>query len=124
MRLNMGFMARVFAQGQTMFQPPPDPETGEWVGGRWQPAPPPDPITVIATILPMTAYDLQHYEGGAYTTEDVKVIVPGRVALPLQTRFEHGGATFEIREERDYEAVADLRRYVAKRLRDPGGDAP
>lgn len=61
---------------------------------------------------------------GAYTTEDVKVIVPGRVALPLQTRFEHGGATFEIREERDYEAVADLRRYVAKRLRDPGGDAP
>jgi hypothetical protein len=25
---------------------------------------------------------------------------------------------FEIREARDYEEVADLRRYVAKRLRD------
>ena len=120
----MGFMATVFPQRQYTFQPPADPEAGQWVGGRWHPAPPPDPITATATILPMTAYDLQYYEGGTYTTEDVKVIVPGHVALPLQTRFEYNGATFEIREERDYEQVADLRRYVAKRLRDPGSDAP
>lgn len=118
----MGFMARVFAQGQTMFQPPADPEAGQWVGGRWEPAPPPDPITAAATVLPMTAYDLEYYEGGTYTTEDVKVIVPGHVDLPLKTRFEHNGATFEIREARDYSDVADLRRYVAKRLRE--GETP
>lgn len=118
----MGFMARVFAQRSYKFQPPADPAAGTWEGGRWVPADPPDPITATATVLPMTAYDLQYYEGGIYTTEDVKVIVEGRVKLPLQTRFEHNGATFEIREERDYEDVADLRRYVAKRLRE--GVAP
>jgi len=123
MRLNLGFLATVFAQRQYTFQPPADPEARQWVGGRWEPAPPPDPITAAATVLPMTAYDLQYYEGGTYTTEDVKIIVSGRVALPLQTRFQHNGATFEIREARDYDEVADLRRYVAKRLRN-GGDGP
>lgn len=116
MRLNMGFMSRVFAQGQTAFQPPADPDAGEWVGGRWVPAEPPEPITVTATILPMTALDLQFYDGGSYSTEDRKVIVSGDVALPLETTFERDGATFEIREARDYDAVAGLRRYVAKRL--------
>lgn len=116
-------MASVFAQRQYTFQPPADPSAGRWEGGRWVPADPPDPITATATILPMTSYDLQYYEGGTYTTEDVKVIVPARVDLPLQTRFEYNGATFEIREARDYEEIADLRRYVAKRLRN-GGDGP
>ena len=120
MRLNLGFMASVIAQRQYTFQLPADPSAGRWEGGRWVPADPPEPIRAKATVLPMTAYDLQYYEGGTYTTEDVKVIVPGKVALPLQTRFEHNGAIFEIREERDYDEVADLRRYVAKRLRDGG----
>lgn len=116
----MGFMATVFAQRKYTFQPPADPDAGQWIDGRWVPAPPPPPITATATVLPMTSYDLQYYEGGTYTTEDVKVIVQGHVMLPLQTRFEHNGATFEIREARDYSDVAELRRYVAKRLREGG----
>ena len=118
MKLNLGFMAKVFAQQEYTFQPPADPNAGRWEGGRWIPADPPEAITATATVLPMTAYDLQYYAGGTYTTEDVKVIAPGHVQLPLQSRFEHNGAMFEIREARDYEEVADLRRYVAKRLRD------
>lgn len=118
MKLNLGFMAYVFAQREFTFQPPADPNAGRWEGGRWIPADPPDPIRARATVLPMTAYDLQYYEGGTYTTEDVKVIVRDDVELPLQTRFEHNGATFEIREIRDYAEVAGIRRYVAKRLRE------
>lgn len=118
MRLNMGFMAKAFAQGTTTFQPPPG--KGHYEGGRWVPGEPGEPLTATATILPLTSFDLQYYEGGTYTSEDVKVIVPGGVALPLQTTFVHNGNRFEIREERDYEAVADLRRYVAKKLLDSG----
>lgn len=114
MRLNMGFMARVWGKPQTFSIP------GEGYyddRGRWVPAEPQE-ITAVATILPMTSMDLQFYEGGTYTTEDVKVIVAGAVDLPIGTTFERGGVTYEIREARDYAEVADLRRYVGKRLRE------
>lgn len=117
----MGFMARAFAKGQTTFQLPADEDVGEWVGGRWVPGETPEPITETATILPLTSYDLQYYEGGKYTTEDVKVIVEGRIDLPVETTFEHKGSTYSIGEERDYDAVANLRRYVGKKMQDTGG---
>lgn len=114
MRLNMGFMSRVWGRPQVFVVPA---DGGDYNNrGRWVPAEP-QQVQAVATILPMTAYDLQFYEGGTYTTEDVKVIVDGSVRLPIGTRFQYGGATYEIREGRDYEEVAGLRRYVAKRLR-------
>lgn len=116
MRLNMGFMARTFGE-QVEFTVP---GTGGYYDdmGRWVPGQPPQTVSATATILPMTAYDLQFYEGGTYTTEDVKVIVEGKVDLPLGTLFTRGGATYELRELRNYDQVAGLRRYVAKRLRE------
>lgn len=115
MRLNMGFMARVWGRPQTFIIPG---EGGYYDDmGRWVPAEPTE-VQAVATILPMTSIDLQYYEAGTYTSEDVKVIVDGSVDLPIGTRFEHGGNTYEIREARNYADVAGLRRYVAKRLRD------
>src|SRR5690606_30265561 len=110
MRLNMGFMARVWGRPQTFIIPG---EGGYYDDmGRWVPAEPTE-VQAVATILPMTAYDLQYYEGGTYTTEDVKVIVEGNVDLPIGTRFQRDGATYELRELRNYDQVAGLRRYVA-----------
>ena len=114
MRLNMGFMARVWGKPQTFSIP------GEGYyddRGRWIPAEPQE-IAAVATILPLTSIDLQFYEGGAYTTEDVKVIVNGAINLPIGATFERNGVAYEIREARDYAEVADLRRYVGKRLRE------
>jgi len=116
MRFDMGFMARQFGEHAEFTVP----GTGGYYDdmGRWVPGEPPKTVRAVATILPMTAYDLQYYEGGTYTTEDVKVIVEGNVDLPIGTRFQRGGATYELRELRNYDQVAGLRRYVAKRLRE------
>lgn len=116
MRLNMGFMARTF--GETVEFTVPGSEGYYDDLGRWVPGSPPQTIRAVATILPMTAYDLQFYEAGKFSTEDVKVIVEGRVNLPLGTQFERDGAKYELRESRNYDRVANLRRYVAKRLRE------
>lgn len=116
MRLNMGFMSRVWGKQQLFIVPG---KGGHYDNrGRWVPPGDPEQVRVVATILPMTSLDLQFYEGGTYTTEDVKVLVDGATDLPIGTTFEYGGATYEIREPRDYTRVADLRRYVAKRLRE------
>ena len=113
MRLNMGFMAKVWGQRQTFSLPE---SKGFYDGaGRWVP-PEKTTITAEATILPMTSIDLQYYEGGTYTTEDVKVIVKGDVDLPIGTCFVKKAVTYEIREPRDYSDIADLCRYVAKRI--------
>lgn len=118
-KLNMGFMSRVFSQRKYVFQPPPtEGHYGE--GGRWVPGGPAEPIEAEPTVLPLTAKDLQRYEAGKYTTEDVKVLVDGRTVLPIETTFQHNGATFAIRELRNYDEVADLRFYVAKKLREEG----
>jgi len=116
MRLNMGFLARTFGE-QVEFTVPGD--SGHYDDmGRWVPGSPPQTIRVVATILPMTARDLQYYEAGTYTSEDVKVIVEGHVDLPIGTQFVKDGVTYELRELRNYDEVAGLRRYVAKRLRE------
>lgn len=113
MRLNMGFMAKVWGRPQT-FNPPSG--KGHYNGaGRWVP-PEKTSITAVATILPLTSIDLQYYEGGTYTTEDVKVLVTGDVNLPIGTRFIKDEVTYEIREPRDYADISNLFRYVAKRL--------
>jgi len=116
MKLNMGFMARAFGEAVEFTVP----GVGGYYDdrGRWVPGGPPQTVQAVATILPMTAYDLQYYEGGTYTTEDVKVIVEGHIDLPIGARFERAGATYELRELRNYDQVAGLRRYVAKRLRE------
>lgn len=116
MKLNMGFMSRVWGVPQTFSIPGKDGYYDR--RGRWIPPSEEEKITVVATILPLTSIDLQFYEGGTYTTEDVKVIVAGAVDLPIGTTFERGGVTYEIQEARDYAEVADLRRYVGKRLRE------
>lgn len=113
MRLNMGFMARVWGKPQTFTLPATEGYYND--AGRWVP-PQEETITAVATILPLTSIDLQYYEGGTYTTEDVKVLVPGEIQLPIGTRFVKDGTSYEIREPRDYADVADLCRYVAKRL--------
>lgn len=116
MRFDMGFMARQLGESVEFTVP----GSGGYYDdmGRWVPGEPPKTVRAVATILPMTAYDLQFYEAGTYTSEDVKVIVEGRVDLPLGTQFQRDGATYELRESRNYDRVANLRRYVAKRLRE------
>src|SRR5690606_2101210 len=116
MRLDMGFMARTFGE-QVEFTVP---GAGGYYDdmGRWVPGQPPQTVSATATILPMTAYDLQFYEGGTYTTEDVKVIVEGEVDRPIGTQFRRDGATYGPPELRNYDQAAGLRRYVAKRLRE------
>lgn len=117
MKMGMGFMSRIWGSPQTFTVPG---EGGYYDDrGRWVPEKPQE-ISAVATILPLTSIDLQFYEGGVYTTEDVKVIVSGAVDLPIGTTFERGRITYEIREARDYAEVADLRRYVGKRLREVG----
>ena len=116
MRFDMGVMARQFGEHAEFTVP----GTGGYYDdmGRWVPGEPPKTVRAVATILPMTAYDLQFYEAGQFTTEDVKVIVEGHVDLPLGTQFQRDGATYELRELRNYDRVANIRRYVAKRLRE------
>lgn len=116
MRFGMGFMAHVFGEPQEFIVSGKDGYYGD--DGRWVPGEPPRTVMAVATILPMTAYDLQFYEAGQFTTEDVKVIVEGHVDLPLGTQFQRDGATYELRELRNYDRVANIRRYVAKRLRE------
>ena len=117
MKMDMSFASRVWGSLQT-FAVPTDGgyynEKGRWVSeGRQD-------VSAIATILPLSATDLQFYEGGTYSTEDVKVFVIGVALLPIGTRFERNGVTYEIREIQDYAEFADLRRYVGKRLREVG----
>lgn len=116
MRFDMGFMAHQFGE-RTEFT---IPGSGGYYDdmGRWVPGEPSRTIRAVATILPMTAYDLQFYEAGTYTSEDVKVIVEGRVNLPIGTQFQRDGATYELRELRNYDRIANIRRYIAKRLRE------
>lgn len=116
MRLPMGFMAHVFGRSYT-FQPPAGDDAGKWVDGRWVPSEPPDPITITATVMPLTWRDLQLYEGGEYTTSDVKVTVDDAVKLPEKSTFEHMGDVYEVRRSRDFSHIGELRFYVGKKLR-------
>lgn len=116
MNLNMGFMAKVWGRKQVFRLPGHGGHYDE--KGRWVPPTEGFEVSLVVTILPLTSIDLQFYEGGTYTTEDVKVITDAEFYLPIGTRFDRAGATYEIREPRDYAEVAGLYRYAAKRIRE------
>lgn len=96
---------------------------GRYENGKWV-----EPQLIerqfYGAILPLTAKELQIYEAGTYTTQDIKLFVVSDLKdindSPLEIAIGEiitvDNTDFEIKEGKNASEIAGFKKYIAKRV--------
>lgn len=86
----------------------------ELEGGRYDKG---DPVekTVQAVVQPLSREEIEEYEGGNYTTQDIKVFIRAGYEVQENDVIKHGGSRYEVREVENWLHVSDFCKLVAKK---------
>lgn len=91
------------------------PPSGAYIKGEYVPnSGTPDTKKLI--VIPISGYELKNSESGEYTSEDRMVLEVGAKTLSEGTKFLFEGRKYEIRKEFDYVSVANIAKYIAKKI--------
>ncbi|NMB25459.1 MAG: hypothetical protein GX986_08010 [Firmicutes bacterium] len=112
----MDFSRLIAKWGEEVAFTPPGEDGYYDDSGWWVPGDPLAGMVKTAAIFPLSAKELQFYEGGTYTTADVKVYISDDEPIPIGTAFTYRGYGYEIREQRDYIPHAGVCIHVAKKM--------
>lgn len=96
---------------------------GRYENGKWM-NPPVIERSFYGCALPMTPKDLKFYEGGTYTTQDLKLfvvkdlmdIVGNYIEIAEGEVITVGDINYEISSELDASELAGYRKFVAKKV--------
>ncbi|WP_025179777.1 hypothetical protein [Leptospira interrogans] len=91
--------------------------SGAYVRGNYHKTTTPESKRLI--VLPISGEDIKNAEPGLYTSEDKLVIELGGCTLKDKDRFEFEIKTFEIVKQVNYVSIANLTKYIAKKIHAP-----
>lgn len=96
---------------------------GRYENGKWI-EPQPIERQFYGAMLPLTTEELQIYEAGIYTTQDIKLFVVNDLKdinnSPLEISIGEiitvDNTDFEIKEEIDVSEIAGFKKFIAKKV--------